>query len=76
MILRTLHVNVSPFQSLGYSIVRTIVMTIGEFDFESTFGQTNDSRNMLTSFPEAAYLLWIIFLIVMPILVTNLLVRK
>ena len=51
-------------------------MTIGEFEFESTFGQTNDSRNMLTSFPEAAYLLWIIFLIVMPILVTNLLVRK
>ena len=51
-------------------------MTIGEFDFESTFGQTNDSRNMVASFPEAAYLLWIIFLIVMPILVTNLLVRK
>ena len=40
------------------------------------FGHNNESRNLLTSFPEVAYILWIVFLIVMPILLTNLLVRE
>ena len=53
-----------------------MVMAIGEFEYESIFGHNNESRNLLTSFPEVAYILWIIFLIVMPILLTNLLVRE
>ncbi len=53
-----------------------MVMTIGEFEYDSIFGHNNDSRNLLTSFPTLGYILWIIFLVVMPILVTNLLVRQ
>ena len=72
----TLLANVSPFRNAGFSFIKTIVMTIGEFEYDSTFGHSNESRNLLTSFPEVAYILWVVFLIVMPILVTNLLVRE
>ena len=53
-----------------------MVMSIGEFDYDTTFGHSNDSSSLLTSFPEVAYILWIIFLVVMPILLTNQLVRE
>ena len=53
-----------------------MVMATGEFEYDSIFGHNNENRNLLTSFPEVAYILWIIFLIVMPILLTNLLVSK
>ena len=69
-------VNVSPFRNAGLSFIKTMVMTIGEFEYDNIFGHSNDSSRLLTSFPEVAYILWIVFLIVMPILVTNLLVRE
>ena len=53
-----------------------MVMALGELDYDTIFGHSNDSSSMLTSFPEVAYILWIVFLIVMPILLTNLLVRE
>ena len=53
-----------------------MVMALGELDYDNIFGHNNESRNLLTSFPEVAYILWIVFLIVMPILLTNLLVRE
>ena len=68
-------VNVSPFRNAGLSFIKTMVMTTGEFEYDSIFGHNNESRNLLTSFPVVAYILWIIFLIIMPILLTNLLVR-
>ena len=68
--------NVSPFRNAGLSFIKTLVMTIGEFDYNSIFGHNNESSSLLTSFPEVAYILWIVFLVVMPILVTNLLVRE
>ena len=69
-------VNVSPFRNAGLSFIKTMVMTTGEFEYDSIFGHNNESRNLLTSFPVVAYILWIIFLIIMPILLTNLLVSK
>ena len=68
-------VNVSPFRNAGLSFIKTMVMTIGEFEYDSIFGHNIESRFLLTSFPVVAYILWIIFLIIMPILLTNLLVR-
>ena len=53
-----------------------MVMATGELEYDSIFGHSNESSSMLTSFPEVAYILWIVFLIVMPILLTNLLVRE
>lgn len=70
----TLVVNVSPFRNAGLSFIKTMVMAIGEFDYDSIFGHNNESRSLLSSFPVVAYILWIIFLIIMPILLTNLLV--
>ena len=53
-----------------------MVMAIGDLGYDSIFGHSNESSTLVTSFPEVAYILWIIFLIVMPILLTNLLVRE
>ena len=69
-------VNVSPFRNAGLSFIKTMVMAIGELGYDDIFGHSNGRSSLLTSFPEVAYILWIIFLIVMPILVTNLLVRE
>ena len=68
--------NVSPFRNAGLSFIKTMVMAIGGLGYDRMFGHSNESSSLATSFPEVAYILWIIFLIVMPILVTNLLVRE
>ena len=53
-----------------------MTMTTGEFEFDSTFRQ--DGSELPNSpdiqFPFASYILWILFLILMPILFINLLV--
>ena len=56
-----------------------MTMTTGEFDFDSIFrqfpGGAEDGDTIEEiPFPEVSFLLWIIFLIMMPILLTNLLV--
>ena len=56
-----------------------MTMTTGEFDFDSIFrqfpgGAEDGDITEEIPFPEVSFLLWIIFLIMMPILLTNLLV--
>ena len=68
--------NVSPFRNAGLSFVKTMVMTIGEFEYDSLFGHNCECTSLTTSFPEVGYTLWIVFLIIMPILLNNLLVRE
>ena len=65
---------VSPFRTPFLSLVKTMVMTIGEFEYDTIFANSVESENQLSSFPIVAFILWIIFLILMPILLTNLLV--
>ena len=52
-------------------------MTTGEFDFDDIFRQApngdSDSEPEI-AFPEVSSTLWIVFIIVMPILLTNMLV--
>ena len=67
-------INMSPFRTPGLSIIKTVVMTIGEFEYDDVFANTNDDNNQLTDFASLAYLLWILFLVMMPILLVNLLV--
>ena len=55
-------------------------MTTGEFEYDSIFrqfpgGAGDDDITREIPFPPLSYILWIIFLIMMPILLTNLLVR-
>ena len=54
-------------------------MTVGDFSFDEVFrkspsGEKENTEEIL--FPIISYLLWIIFLVIMPILFINLLVRS
>ena len=56
-----------------------MTMTTGELDFNSIFrqfpgGAEDGDATEEIPFPEVSFILWIIFLIMMPILLTNLLV--
>ena len=55
--------------------MKTLTMTTGEFDFDVTFRQDNNQGRDI-QYPFASNVLWILFIIMMPILLTNLLVRK
>lgn len=69
----------SPFFAPATSIVKVMSMTIGDFSFDTIFRKSpsGDSENTEEiMFPAIAYLLWIIFLVIMPILFINLLVRS
>jgi len=54
-----------------------MVMTTGEFDFDGIFFNSQedaeDGNDLF--YPEIAYILWIVFIILMPIILTNLLVN-
>uniref|UniRef100_A0A1X7V085 Ion transport domain-containing protein n=1 Tax=Amphimedon queenslandica TaxID=400682 RepID=A0A1X7V085_AMPQE len=67
----------TPFMNSWRSIVKTMTMTTGEFEFDNTFRQTGSQSEAGSDdiqFPFASYVLWILFLILMPILFINLLV--
>ena len=54
-----------------------MTMATGEFDFDSIFrqdptGGSDDAEEI--PFPPVSYILWIVFIIIMPILLTNMLV--
>ena len=91
-----IQLSLSPYQSLSLSLpqfqrtsfatparslLKTITMTTGEFEFDSIFRQAPGGVefkeiNMLGEipYPPISYMLWIAFIILMPILLTNLLV--
>ena len=58
------------FRNVGSSIVKTAVMMIGEFEYDDIF---TDSAQKL-SHTKMSYIIFLIFLIVMPIVIINLLV--
>lgn len=66
MVLR----NQFPFSTYGKTLLKTSVMTIGEFEFDSIF---NDITQTLP-YPEITYIVFVAFLVLMSILIMNLLV--
>ena len=67
----------SPFASPFTSMWKTMTMATGELGYDDIFRQfTDDSISSAPEvpFPAISYVMWIIFLILMPILFTNLLV--
>ena len=50
-----------------------MVMTTGEFNFDNIF-LNNEEADIF--YPEVTYTLWIIFIILMPIILNNFLVRQ
>jgi len=49
-----------------------MAMTIGELDYDELYHQQEDENEI--AFPPVSFLLWIIFLVLMPVLLSNLLV--
>ena len=74
------------FSTPARSMLKTMIMSTGEFEFDTLFYNTDDGRfNQETTqsggqlendllYPGATYVLWILFVIMMPIVLTNLLV--
>lgn len=70
----------SAFATPGRSIVTVLTMTTGDFEYDSIFRQHTEGTPPEEvppdiPFPTSSYILWIFFLIFMPILLTNLLVN-
>jgi len=73
------------FSSPANAILRTMMLTLGEFDFDDLFFNSDQDPVVATAdnpdplqpellYPVASYILWIVFVIVMPIVLINLLV--
>ena len=66
------------FRYVGRAILKTGIMMIGEFEFNSIFTENfskNGVRNAkIIPHPTITYLIFVLFLIVMPILTMNFLV--
>ena len=60
-------------------MLKTIAMSIGDLGYDDLFRQpTQGSSEAVPGvpFPEISYILWIMFIILMPVLFSNLLVIK
>ena len=69
----------STFSNVWKSMVKTFVMTIGEFEYDSVFtgnlGQTNSTSGLkLLPYPVISYIIFTGFCLLMPIIIMNLLV--
>ena len=58
-------------------MLKIVTMTTGELDFDSIFrqdpaGGSDDAEEV--PFPPISYMLWIVFIIIMPVLLNNMLV--
>ncbi|XP_071487222.1 transient receptor potential cation channel subfamily A member 1-like [Diadema antillarum] len=83
----TLLMNQEPFHRIEYSLAKTFVMMIGELDFGDIFHSQNylNTENTLTDgeeeyflssvfYQSITYVIFALFLVVMPILIMNLLI--
>ena len=69
----------SPFSTPFRSLIKTMTMTTGEMDYENIFhyssgGSSPDELLSEVPFPVISFVLWVMFLILMPILLANMLV--
>ena len=67
----------SPFATPFTSIWKTMTMATGELGYDNIFHQFTDNSMSDAPdipFPAISYAMWIIFLVLMPVLFTNLLV--
>lgn len=70
---------VSPFSFFHTSLWKMMTMITGEMDYEGIFRQSSSGTldpDPPLPFPAISYVLWIAFLITIPILLNNMLVCK
>lgn len=63
------------FSTVHETIIKTMVMMAGEFDFTDMFFGNKYDRRMehLIYFPISSYIVFVVFLVIMPIIIMNLL---
>lgn len=71
------HLQRSPFSDVPRSLLKVMTMTTGELDYDAIFrldpsGGSDDAEEI--RFPPISYILWIMFIILMPVILTNMLV--
>lgn len=59
-------------------MLKTLVMTTGEFEFDTIYLNDEEfvEENIKLSYPVEFTILWIVFIIMMPVLFSNLLVSR
>ena len=60
------------FSHPGRAIVKVMAMTTGELDYDDLFHQQEGEDEI--AFPPVSFILWVVFLVLMPVLLSNLLV--
>ncbi|KAG1953890.1 transient receptor potential cation channel subfamily A [Pimephales promelas] len=60
------------FNSIGLALAQTFVMTVGELNYQSTFLNTYEEGHM--AFPGVTYSVFVLFVLLMPILLMNLMI--
>ena len=66
----------TPFSNVARSMLKTLVMTTGEFEFDTIFINDQElvDEDLSLFLPELTGIFWVIFIIIMPIIFSNLLV--
>ena len=62
------------FSHPGRAIVKVMTMTTGELDYDEIFHQ-QEGKNEIAFLP-VSFLLWVVFLVLIPVLLNNLLVSS
>ena len=67
----------SPFQNAGTAVPKILSMVVGDFNYDDIFSQDSSGESQTKKelpFPPVTYVLWVVFVILMPLLFNNLLV--
>ena len=66
----------TPFSNVARSMLKTLVMTTGEFEFDTIFINDQElvDEDLSLFLPKLTGIFWVIFIIIMPIIFSNLLV--
>ena len=60
------------FSNPVHAVVKVMTMTTGELDYNEMFHQQEGEEDI--AFPSLSFILWIIFLVMIPVLLNNMLV--
>ena len=73
----------SPFASFGRGIATMVTMVAGELDYQDVFGYSYDPSNTTVigavrniRYMDTALFVWVVFVVLIPIVLSNMLVRE